>query len=181
VGFGGGVELCHDAALGYAMKIRSLTGALIALAFLMDSARAADDAMITRLATCQDSWLDWKNDPVQTKKFIDHFQSEFSPHDNDPYFLPKTNVSVLGLHIAQAFPQSVGMGLGFSLTVDAPFDKARKVFEKVIGKPLQQCETGEGMRTCGLQIAEKRTVTVMAEDIPKSTQTLVGCYYYYEK
>jgi hypothetical protein len=37
------------------------------------------------------------------------------------------------------------------------------------------------MRTCGLEIAEKRTLMVMAEDGPKATTTLVGCYYFYEK
>ena len=162
-------------------RIACFAGAAAALFFVLTPALAADDVMLTRLATCQDSWLNWKNDPVQTKKFIDHIGAEFTPHNNDPYFLPKGNISVLGLHVAQAFPQSVGMGLGFSLTVDAPFDKARKVFEKALGKPLKDCETGEDMRTCGLQIAEQRTVTVMAEDNPKSTQTLVGCYYYYEK
>ena len=37
------------------------------------------------------------------------------------------------------------------------------------------------MRTCGLEIAEKRTLMLMAEDSPKATTTLVGCYYFYEK
>jgi hypothetical protein len=37
------------------------------------------------------------------------------------------------------------------------------------------------MRTCELQIGEKKTILLMAEDNPKSTTTLVGCYYFYEK
>jgi hypothetical protein len=37
------------------------------------------------------------------------------------------------------------------------------------------------MRSCELQIAEKRTVMLMAEDDPKATSTLIGCYYFYEK
>ena len=53
--------------------------------------------------------------------------------------------------------------------------------EKAAGKPLTKCETGEGMRSCELQIGEKRTLMLMAEDNPKATTTLVGCYYYYEK
>ncbi len=37
------------------------------------------------------------------------------------------------------------------------------------------------MRTCGLEIGDKRTVMLMAEDNPKNATTLLGCYYYYEK
>jgi hypothetical protein len=37
------------------------------------------------------------------------------------------------------------------------------------------------MKSCDLVLAEKRNLTLMAEDNPKSTQALVGCYYYYER
>ena len=37
------------------------------------------------------------------------------------------------------------------------------------------------MRSCELEIAEKRTLVLMAEDSAKATTTLVGCYYFYEK
>ncbi len=164
------------------MKTLSIAAVLIALSLMAAPVRAADDAGLVRMATCQDSWLDWnKSDPVQLKKFVDHIRAGFTPHDNDPYWLPKADTSILGLHIAQIFPQSVGMGVGFSLTVNAPFDTTRKVLEKSLGKKLGKCETGDGMRMCELDIAEQRTVTLMAGDDPKSTQTLVGCYYLYEK
>jgi len=53
------------------MKIRSLAGALLALQLAVSPARAADDAVIARLATCQDSWLDWNTaDPVAMKDFV---------------------------------------------------------------------------------------------------------------
>jgi hypothetical protein len=143
---------------------------------------AADDTGIERMATCRDSWLDWnKSDPAQLKKFGDRFRADFSRRDNEPFVLPRKDKTIAGLRITQAFPESVGMGVGFSVTVEAPFDKTRQVFEKSLGKKLQKCETGDGMRTCELSIAEKRTFMVMAEDGPKSTTTLVGCYYYYEK
>lgn len=152
------------------------------LALLVLPAQAADDTALARMALCHDSWFDWKTtDPVQLNKFVGHIRTGFTPHDNDPYFLPKADTSILGLHVSQVFPESVGMGVGFSLTVDAPFDKTRKVFEKALGKPLQHCDASDGMKSCELKIAEKRDFTLMAEDNPKSTQTLVGCYYFYEK
>jgi hypothetical protein len=145
-------------------------------------ALAADDAGLTRMALCQDSWVEWgKNDPARFKVFAEHIHAAFSPHGNDPYMLPKASVSVLGLHVAQAFPESVGMGVGFSLTVDAPFGSARAAIEKALGKTLQKCEASDGMKNCELEIAPQRTVMLMAEDNPKSRQTLIGCYYYYEK
>ena len=32
-----------------------------------------------------------------------------------------------------------------------------------------------------VQAREQRTFTLMAEDSPKAKQTLIGCYYFYEK
>jgi hypothetical protein len=156
--------------------------AALALAAVAVPARAADDAALTRMALCQDSWVEWsKGDPVRFRAFVEHVRAAFTPHDNDPYWLPKANVSVAGMRVVQVFPQSVGMGVGFSLTVDAAFDDARKAMERSLGKTLQHCETGDGMKTCDLEIAPQRTVTLMAEDSPKSHQTLIGCYYFYEK
>lgn len=134
------------------------------------------------MALCQDSWLDWqKNDPAKLKIFGDRFRANFSHKDNDAFATPNAETSVLGLHVAQVFPESVGMGVGLSIFVDAPFDKTRAVMEKALGKKLGHCETSDGMQTCASQIAEQRTVTLMAEDSPKTKQTLIGCYYYYEK
>jgi len=163
------------------MRIPSLAGGLIALLFAVAPALAADDPGIARLATCKESWLDWKNDPARSKNFGDRFRADFSPHDNDPYWLPKSDKSILGLRVLEVYPESVGMGVGFSVVVDAPFDKTRKIFEKSLGHPLGKCDDSDGMRMCELDIAEKRTFTLMAEDGAKSAGTLVGCYYYYEK
>jgi hypothetical protein len=155
---------------------------LLALLFAVAPVSAAEDVGLTRMATCQDSWLDWQmKDPAQLKKFGDHLHAEFSEHGNDPFVVPKANVSIAGLRITQLFPNSVGMGVGLSATVDAPFDKARQVIEKASGKSLAKCETSDGMRSCELEIGEKRTLVLMAEDNAKATTTLVGCYYFYEK
>jgi hypothetical protein len=145
-------------------------------------ASAADDTALTRMTLCQDSWLDWsKSDPARMTAFVGQVRAQFVPHGNDPYMLPKAKVSVAGLRVLQAFPQSVGMGVGFSLTVDAGFDDARKAVEKALGKTLSHCESSDGMKDCEFEVAPQRTITLMAEDTPKSRQTLVGCYYLYER
>lgn len=164
------------------MKSRNLSAGVLAFAILLCPALAADDDALARMALCKDSWVDWsKSDPAKMKAFADRFRAQFSPHGNDPFGLPRANVLVMGLRIAQAFPDSVGMGVGFSLKVDATFDDARKAMEKALGKKLRKCETGESMRTCGLEIAPQRTVMLMGEDKPGASDTLIGCYYFYEK
>lgn len=52
--------------------------------------------------------------------------------------------------------------------------------EKSLGKKFH-CEAGDGMQSCELPVAEKRTFMLMAEESAREKQTLVGCYYYYER
>ena len=164
------------------MKIPLVTGAVIALSFAIAPAWAAGGMDIARMAACKDSWLDWsKNDPAQLKMFGDDFRANFSHKDDDAFFVPKAEESIAGLRVLQVFPQSVGMGVGFSAVVAAPFEKTRATMEKTLGKPLRKCDSSDGMKTCELEIAEQRTFMQMSEDSPKSTTTLVGCYYFYEK
>ena len=144
-------------------------------------ARTADNVVIQRLALCQDSWFEWKDDPVRMKALADAFQSAFVQKPSDAFFVPKTNVTIAGLPVLRAFPESVGMGVGFSVIVDATFDAARKNVEKAIGRTLKGCETSDNMRTCGLEVGDKKTLTIMSGDDTKSATTLVGCYYFYAK
>ena len=146
------------------------------------SALAADDLAVERLATCQDSWLDWqKNAPEQLASFGDHFRSAFRRSGNDPYFVPKTQSAIAGFRVLRAMPDSVGMGVGFSVVVAASFDDAKQTLEHKLRRTLGKCESGDGMRACELEIGEMRTLMVMAEDSSKSAETLIGCYYLYEK
>lgn len=164
------------------MKISSLTAIAVVFSCMMTPVRAADDLVLQRLALCQDSWIDWqKTNPAQMQKFATYFRGNFTPHGNDPYWLPKSDISILGLPVLQVFPESVGMGVGFSVNVAAPFGKARATMEKAVGKRFVHCESGEGMKSCELPIAEKRTAMIMASDPPDKNGTLVGCYYFYEK
>ncbi len=164
------------------MRSRALSLGALALAVFVRPVAAADDEALARMALCKDSWVEWsKSEPAKMKAFAGRFRSQFVPHGNDPFTLPKANVSVIGMRVTQAFPESVGMGVGFSLTVDATFDDARKAVEKALGRPLQKCEAGEDMRTCALEIAPQRTIMLMSEDKPGAKDTLLGCYYFYEK
>lgn len=141
---------------------------------------AADDPGLLRLASCQDSWLDWRRDETQMKRFADLVLGGFSRQDRSPAFIPQSPSSLLGFPITELYPQSVGMGLGFSVAITASFDEARQGFEKLLGKPMA-CSRGEGMRNCELVLGEKKTAMLMAPDKAGSRQALVGCYYYYEK
>jgi hypothetical protein len=164
------------------MKISSRAAMLAVLLAAAAPANAADNNVIEGLATCQDSWIDWQaSDPAQLKKFVADFQANFTPHGNDAYFIPKSSQTVIGLPLAQVFPESIGMAVGFSVLVNANFNKTKATLESKIGKPLKCEPPSDNMRACALEIAEKKTVTLMAEDNAKSTTTLFGCYYFYEK
>ena len=146
-------------------------------------AQAADNLGVERLAICQDSWLDWQSsNPAQLAKFIDDFRSAFlQKKDTDAFLVPKASQTVAGLPLAQVFPESVGMAVGFSVVVNANFDKTKAILEKKLGKSFKCERPSDNMRTCALEIAEKKTVVLMAEDNPKSTTALFGCYYLYAK
>jgi len=145
-------------------------------------ARGADDPRVENLALCRDSWLDWKNtDPAKLNSFVAFFRSAFTRNDNDAFSTPKSAMAIDGMKVMQVFPESVGMGVGFSVVVDARFDVAKQAVEHALGKPLGHCEIGDGMRICELPIAARRTVTLVSGDTPNDKTTLVGCYYLYEK
>jgi len=105
------------------MRAASFAIIVIALQVSVVPARAADDLSVERMATCRDSWLDWKkSDAAQLKIFADHLGSILSKEESEGSFPTRTSISVAGLHVVRVLPQSVGMGMGFSVTVEAPFD-----------------------------------------------------------
>ena len=166
------------------MNLISRAGLLTVLLAAVTPAQAADNPGIERLAMCQDSWFEWKSsDPARLQKFIESFRSDFSQKKaTDAFLVPKSSQTVAGLPVAQVFPESVGMAVGFSVVVNANFDRTRSSLEKKLGRSIKKCEPpSDNMRTCELQIGEKKTILLMAEDNAKSTTTLFGCYYFYEK
>ena len=162
------------------MKRPCLLALVFACALVPTTAGAADN-LLDRLVTCQDSWYEGKDNPAQMKQLAETFNNSFKQQDRDPAFLPKAKVQVLGLSVVRAYPESVGMGVGFSIVVDAPFEKAKAALEKAAGKALAMCDSGDGMRSCELEIAPKRSLVVMSGENGKSKSTLIGCYYFYEK
>jgi len=158
--------------------ILTLAAALAAAAL---PAHAADDATLERLATCQDSWFEWKNDAARMAALAGFFDTKFGPGSDPGGYAPASRMTVFGgQRVAQVFPQSVGMGVGFSVVVDAPFVRVRQLIEKRLGKPLA-CESGDGMRGCELKLGAKKNLVLMAPESATSAQTLLGCYYFYEK
>src|SRR5436190_20014271 len=141
------------------MKGAWRAGPLLTLLVVALPARGASDPRVEDLALCRDSWLDWKStDPAKLESFGAFLRSDFAHDDNDAFFTPKSDLTIAGLKVTQVFPGSLGMGLGFSVRVDASFDAARQVLERELGGPLGNCENSEGLRTCELSIAEQRTV-----------------------
>jgi hypothetical protein len=164
------------------MKRAWPAGLLLALLVGVPPAWGADDPRVENLALCRDSWLDWKNtDPARLNSFVAFFRSAFAPNGDDAFVVPKSPMAIDGLKITRVFPESLGMGVGFSVVVDATLDVAKRALERTLGEPLRQCETGDGMRACELKIADQRTVMLMSGDPPNDKTTLVGCYYLYEK
>lgn len=164
------------------MRCAGPAGLLLTLLLGALPAWGADDPRLESLALCRESWLDWqRTDPAKLDSFAAYFRSAFSHSGNDAFATPKSAAAIDGLKVIQVFPESVGMGVGFSVLVEARFDVARGALERALGKPLRQCETSDGMRACELPIAEQRTVTLMAGDAPNDKTSLVGCYYFYEK
>ena len=164
------------------MKCVWPAGLLLTLLVGVIPAWGADDPRLENLALCRDSWLEWKTtDPGKLNSVGAYLHSALARNDNDAFGVPKSPMAIAGLKVTKVFPDSVGMGVGFSVLVDARFDVARRALEHELGKPLRQCETSDGMRTCELPIAEQRTVTLMSGDPPNDKTTLVGCYYLYEK
>jgi hypothetical protein len=143
--------------------------------------RPKDTFSLEKMAVCQDSWLDWGADDSRVGAFRDGFRKQFKEAGNGEYFVPLAGATLIGMSVARVYTSTIGMARGFSVAVNAPFDTARKNVEKTIGKTLQHCETSDGMRTCGLEIADKRTVMLMADATGREKTTLVGCFYFYEK
>jgi len=142
---------------------------------------ATDDIHIERLATCQDSWIEWENEPSKQKDLSKDINSTFVEKGNSGFLVPKSEKSVFGLKVVQLFPESIGMAVGFSVMVEGDFKTTRETLEKRLGKLFKKCETGDDMLSCELEIGEKKTILILAEEDGKNIKTLFGCFYYYEK
>jgi hypothetical protein len=144
-------------------------------------AQTKDDVGVLRLLTCQDSWMEWKDDPAKRQKFVDELKMNFKQNERDGTFEPIKPMSILGHQVFQLYPQSVGMGVGYSVIVSASFDATKASLEKQMGKPFDRCETASEGKSCERQLAKLKTVMLMEGSRGKDPKTLFGCYYLYEK
>ena len=155
-------------------------GCLAQLLLVAASVHAAEPSL-DALATCRDSWLDWKDDKARVAKFGEDLHANYTyQEDRGGFFVPKAPKSLLGLPVARVYPESAGMAVGFSVLVNSGFEATRKVVEKSVGKRLKCDDKSDEMFGCELELGPKKTVFVMAED-KSSKSALVGCYYFYEK
>lgn len=144
------------------------------------TAHAADEPQLQRLALCQDSWFDWKDDDARMARFASYFESRFERNPQGDAFAPKTPMQALGHAVTQVYPQSIGMGVGFSLVVNADFAQVRAAIEQQLGKPMT-CTTSDGMRSCELKLGPKKTALLMTGQNGPAKTSLVGCYYFYQQ
>jgi len=151
------------------------------LFLVVATAYAAGEPNLESLATCRDSWLDWKDNPARGAKFVEDMHTGYTyKQDRGGFLVPKAPRSVLGLSVAGVYPESAGMAVGFSVLVNVGFDAARKAVEKTLGKPMKCDDKSDEMLTCERELGAKKTVFVMAED-KSAKSALIGCYYFYEK
>ena len=163
------------------MKLSYFSVALVLASIAFSNAQAADDKLFLQLATCQESWLDWKNIPPKMTPFQNRIATDLKAVEGTAGYTPLKPMSLLGFNVVEVYPGSVGMGLGFSVVVDAGFDNVKTSLEKQVGKRITECSFQENTRDCGYSFAEKKTLTLTEVTKGKNAKTLFGCYYYYEK
>jgi hypothetical protein len=140
---------------------------------------APGPAQLQRLALCQDSWLEWKDDEKRMGPLRDYLRTQFKL-GKDGSFAPNAPLNVMGWNVTHVYPESVGMAVGFSLVMDSGFAATRAAVEKQLGKPMS-CDTSDGFTACELQIAPKKIATILTPDNGKAKTTLIGCGYFYQK
>lgn len=163
------------------MKHLALATALLLSVSPVHAAGAtAADPELLALATCKDSWLDWQSSPAKGEAMHRFIESGFTERGDGGY-APKQPMTLLGLPIEAVYPESIGMAVGFSVTLRAPLATLKSAAGKQVGHALTGCADGAEMSGCEEPIAEKKTLMVMADGDGKAARSLVGCGYYYEK
>lgn len=154
--------------------------ALLAASAGCNDVRAAADTQLQRLALCQDRWTDLKDDAVRMSWFGNYIETRFNRGASDDVFSPKSPTRVLGWSVTHIYPQSVGMGVGFSLTVKVDHARARAAIANQVGQPMN-CTASEGVRSCAVEPGCKRTAVLMAGQNGRALSSLMGCYHFYRQ
>lgn len=141
---------------------------------------AAEAGYLGQLATCQESWFDWKDDERRMGQYVDRLNANFVSSEEEPAFFPKTPGKVLGFPLVKVYPQSVGMAVGFSLQLGGQLGDIQTEVEKKLGKGLE-CLPSDGMTSCAVELGDKKTVLLTGYGEGAEAVNLLGCYYFYEK
>ena len=153
--------------------------AMLAFSGIADAAEPQDT--LSRMASCQESWLDMRNDPARAQKFAEVIKAHFVQDDRAPTWKPRQPMTWLGQPVIEITPQSVGMGVGFAVTVKAVSDAVKPAYEQLVGQPLASCEKSDGSLMCERPIAKQRTAVLTAPLKKPELGTLLGCYYFYQQ
>jgi hypothetical protein len=156
------------------------TTALASAAAGLPPGNEAGETYLGKLATCQVSWFEWKDDEQRMDQYMDRLDANFIRSEEEPTFLPKVPAKVLGFPLIKVYPQSVGRGVGFSLQLGGQFAKIRSEVENRLGKPLE-CSPSDGMTSCAVELGEKKTVVLTTYGEGADAVNLLGCYYFYGK
>ncbi|MEO8012141.1 MAG: hypothetical protein ABI650_10890, partial [Dokdonella sp.] len=120
-----------------------------------------DEHYLGQLATCQQSWFEWKDDDARMKQYMNRFTARFVAIEDEPAYRPKAALLTLGFPVIKVYPQSVGMGIGFSLQLGGQPDAIRREVEQRTGHPLE-CSTEDGMTSCAAELGENKTLVLMS-------------------
>ncbi|MDI1253986.1 hypothetical protein [Thermomonas sp.] len=140
----------------------------------------AEEAYLEKLVMCQESWFSWKDDDRRMSQYLARFDANFTRSEDEPAFLPKGPANILGFPLIKVYPQSVGMGLGFSVQLGGQFAKIRSEVENKLGKPFE-CSASDGMTSCGAELGKNKSLTLTAFGNGANAINLIGCFYNYEK
>ena len=154
--------------------------AMLAVIATSHALQAVDETQLQRIALCQKPWHDWKDGDVSTTRFVSYLESRFGRGPQGDAFTPKFEAKVLGYAVTQVYPQSVGMGAGFSLLIDANLIQARGGIERQLGKPMT-CSSTDGVRSCEIKLGPKKTALLMTAQNGHANTSLIGCYYLFQK
>jgi hypothetical protein len=136
---------------------------------------------LERMATCEDSWLDWRDDPARTKAFAEGLKVSFEQRGKGPSLAPRGRTTFLRMPVLKVFPDTIGMARGFSILLYAMFDDAKALLEQGYSTHLDNCQTSAGTRMCSREIGENKTLLVMGDTGANRHQTLLGCFYNNDK
>ena len=165
----------------FARFVSRLVSALFLSFLAFSNAQAADNKLLLQLATCEESWMDWGKSSPKFDDFRKMFSTDFKQKGGGANFAPIKPLSILGYSLTEVYPESVGMGVGFSVLVDAEFDKVKASLEAQVGKTIGECSKEGDSRSCEHTIGEKKTLLLMEGGRGKNAKTLFGCYYFYAK